>query len=253
MSFHYEKGGACCVVLETALPTVGFFDDRCYRHVQLRLKYCQQIYGMQIHAYALLPQEMWLLATPLHPRSISSSCAYLNRSYSEYFKRRFKRKVQVWRGSPQVVFLGDDLLVLECQKLIERLPLERGLTSHPGCYSWSSYCASAFGGADIVPCRHRAVRRFITRRRFEGYREYLMAPFHPARFDRLQAALQRGTPPVRRAVIQSDGELARQATAQPGPQPMAVQDNRGVREARRDYFINLSPRPCPAMPAQFCW
>lgn len=195
----HVQGIPRCVMMAAATPAAGFFDVDCYRHFRLRMAHCRPLYRLQIHAYVLLPMEVWLLTTPLCPRSIYNYCAFLNRSYSEYFNSRFRREVRVWRAEPRVSLLADDARVLECQKFIERQPLEQRLVPHPGRHAWSSFCATGFGGVgdkEELLSIHPAVRQFIAKKRLAGYRDYVMAPFPPGRLADLRGAFEQGvTPP----------------------------------------------------------
>ncbi|MGI9250079.1 MAG: hypothetical protein ACR2PR_02625 [Pseudohongiellaceae bacterium] len=177
---------ACCVLLTTTAPTAGFIDASCYDYFLLRMKNHRHIYRLQIHAYALLPQAVWLLLTPGYPNSITKFCTALNRNYSAYFNQRYRRNIQVWRNKPRVTLMPHNELTLECQKFIERQPLEQALTHYPGCYPWSSFCPTAFGEPHPLLSQHEITKQFITKHKLKGYREFIIMPFEQARLNYLQ-------------------------------------------------------------------
>lgn len=169
----------------------AFFDEACYDYYLLRLFNCLRIFDVQLHAYVLLPREVWLLLTPVRPRNMSSLVDYVNNGYSEYFNERFERDADVFRSQPLSAIIDSAKLYMDAQKLIERWPLASGAVEHPGLYRWSSYSANAFGGRPQNLTRHRFFEQFIddTESPMERYREFIAAPFGKRELARLEQRL----------------------------------------------------------------
>lgn len=172
----------------------AFFDELCRDYFQLRLLNCLKVYNVQLHAYALLPNEAWLLLTPSMPKSMLSMLAFVNDCYSEYFNERFARNSAVFQSRPHLAIVDNAQLLLDCQKMIERWPLGSGAVDHPGLYRWSSYTANAFGGRHQFLTRHPWFDEYIasTESPLERYREFIAEPFDSAH---LAALEQRLLPP----------------------------------------------------------
>ena len=52
------------VIVENKTTVTGFYDDACYRYYLLHLLNCLNNYQIKLHAYVLMANEIWLLATP---------------------------------------------------------------------------------------------------------------------------------------------------------------------------------------------
>ena len=98
----------------------------------MRLLNCLKVYHVQLHAYALLPNEAWLLLTPGMPKSMFSLLDFVNDCYSEYFNERFERNIAVFQNRPFLAIMDSAQLFLDCQKMIERWPFASGAVDHPG-------------------------------------------------------------------------------------------------------------------------
>ncbi len=169
----------------------AFFDEACHDYFQLRLLNCLKVYKVRLHAYALLPNEAWLLLTPGMPKSMFSLLDFVNECYSEYFNERFDRNTAVFQRRPFLAIIDSAQLFLDCQKMIERWPLASGAVDHPGLYRWSSYGANAFGGRHQFLTRHRWFEQYIaaTENAMERYREFVAEPFQAAELAELEQRL----------------------------------------------------------------
>lgn len=184
------------VIIKQKMLGTGFFDDACKEFYLCRLLNCQHAFHVQLHAYLLMEEEIFLLLTPLTPAGFNSYCRFLNKSYNGYYKVRFTREVQAWQNSETVCQLSSDSLILDCQKFIERYVLNCSNISHPGEYRYSSYCVNAFTYKPRYLKTQRAVRRFIERESngLERYREFIAAPFREEYERLLHSRLYFGQP-----------------------------------------------------------
>lgn len=183
------------IVYRGKVQGTAFFDEACHDYFQLRLLNCLKVYQVQLHAYALLPNEAWLLLTPGMPKSMFTLLDFVNRCYSEYFNERFDRNIAVFQSRPFLAIMDSVQLFLDCQKMIERWPIASGAVDHPGLYRWSSYTANAFGGRHQFLTRHPWFEQYIaaTENPMERYREFIARPFDAAHLTELE---QRLLPPV---------------------------------------------------------
>ena len=159
----------------------GFFDSACYQFYLLRLFHSLPFYQVQLHAYLLLPDRIWLLLTPRTTKSVAALMSAVNKAYAEYFSIRFNRHPRQWRRTHSQRVLASSAEVLECQKLIERTPIELGLVGHAGAWRWSSYGLNAFGGDAGFLARHPVVVKFFRRYSDPGqhYRAYINDTLKP--------------------------------------------------------------------------
>lgn len=93
--------------------------------------------SVAIHAYALLPSEVWLVATPSKAENLGRFMQALGRRYVAGFNRRHRRAGTVWAGRYRAAVV-DPRHVLDCLVYTESLPETRGLVAAAAGWPWSS-------------------------------------------------------------------------------------------------------------------
>lgn len=173
------SGKAYFAVIKQGTTGTGFFDDACKEFYLRRLLSCQNAYRVQLHAYLLLEEELFLLFTSFTPSGFDSFVRFLNKSYSSYYSIRFARTVRAWRDEASICLLPSDKLILDCQKFVERYVVDLGREVHPGRYRYSSYCANAFTLKSTGLKRHQVLARLLAEKSndLQKYRDFIAAPF----------------------------------------------------------------------------
>jgi putative transposase len=92
---------------------------------------------VQVHAYALLPQELQLLATPTEPGALGRLMQALGRRYVSAYNRRHGHRGSVWDGRFRSAVVEPGRTRLAVLQLID------GQAAEPG---WTS-CGPRTGGA----------------------------------------------------------------------------------------------------------
>ena len=172
----------------------GFFDDTCKEFYLRRLLQCQRVFHVQLHAYLLLDNRMFLMFTPETPSGFSAFTKFLAKSYNSYYSIRFERRVHAWQNSTTTCELSTDNLIRDCQKFIERYVIKHCDSMHPGEYHYSSYCANAFSLNPRYLSRHRAVEELLNNGHstLESYREFVATEFREGYEQYLQSRLLHG-------------------------------------------------------------
>lgn len=114
----------------SALGEVGVFADATDRRNFLAaLMEAAKAEGVQVHAYALLAQELQLLATPTQAGALGRLMQALGRRYVSAYNRRHGHRGSVWEGRFRcaVVEAGDQRLAV--LQLVDGQSAEPGLTS----------------------------------------------------------------------------------------------------------------------------
>lgn len=179
-SDNYQSGQTYVLRIESALCSQAFFDTACYEFYQVRLLNRARPLNIQLHAYCLLSETVYLMMTPMTPTGLHELLDSLNESYSEYFNLRFQRRRKVWQARTRLHPLPDNAICLDFQKYIERLPVDQNNHVHPGTHPWSSYSRYAFDRVDSHLTMHPRFQRF---RRMTGnpmgrYRDFIASPFN---------------------------------------------------------------------------
>lgn len=157
----------------------GFYDEACFQFYLARLASRLRYYQVALHAFLLLREHVWLLLTAPSPATIDRLIVGVDSTYCEYFNGRFRRSTSPRTNRRHYRCLPCQESVRIGQKYIEREPLRQGLVSHPGQWTWSSYCRNAFGGNTEFLTPHSAFISSRGERVLHScvYREFIAAPF----------------------------------------------------------------------------
>ena len=116
-----------------------FLDEADYQHFLNWLREAAQRLGVAIHAYALLPNRLHLLATPGDELALSKMMQAVGRHYVPYFNARHGRSGSLWEGRFRATVVEADRYFSHCAHLIEYQPLLAGLSTDISAYRWSSH------------------------------------------------------------------------------------------------------------------
>ena len=104
-------------------------------------------FDIAVHAWVFMTNHVHLLLTPTTASGISNSMQTLGRLYVWYFNHRYKRTGTLFEGRFKSSLVQNQQYLLACQRYIELNPVRAGMVTDPADYTWSSYCAHAFGQA----------------------------------------------------------------------------------------------------------
>ena len=131
-----------------------FVDDADYASFLAWLKTASKQFAIQIHAYAILPDRLHLLATPSDETGLGKMMQWLGRYYVPYFNAKHKRSGLLWQGRFKATVLEAGSYFLPCCVLIEEMPVRQHLVQDPSAYPWSS-CQHHLGmGIDPLVADH---------------------------------------------------------------------------------------------------
>jgi putative transposase len=151
-------------------------------------------FRVAIHAYALLPEHIALLATPSDEQGLSRLMQWVSRYYVPFFNAKYGRSGTLWGGRYKASVLDAPTWLLDCCRFIETLPVRAGAAAEPGDYRWSSFAHHAGTQADPLITDHPLYwalgntpfeREAAWRRRMEG-------GLSAAESERLASALRSG-------------------------------------------------------------
>lgn len=188
--------GTYLVLQREGVTGGGFFDTACIRFYHTRLVHRLRYYQSELHAYALLPDTIWLLITARSPRVVDRLLIGVNAAYGEYFNTRFCRATRPWAHYRRCSEITCPDFLPVCQKFIEQAPVRDGIVRHPGEWQWSSYCHNAFGGTAPWLTPHPDVaRRFrLTQSDHSRYREFIADSLIDPRANFLRNRVERNLP-----------------------------------------------------------
>jgi putative transposase len=113
-----------------------------------------RFYRVAIHAYALLPTQLQLLATPETEEGLAAMMQKLGRFYVPWYNAKYDRAGGLFEGRFRTAVVEPDRHLLMCSRFIELAPVREGEAAEPAAYPWSSYRHHAGVHADAVVTDH---------------------------------------------------------------------------------------------------
>ena len=111
-------------------------EDRCSYLAALQ----DALHGqaLQLHAYALRDDAVWLLLRPPSEAALSRMVQALGRRYVAAFNRRHGRSGTIWEGRFRAGVVQPGLPTLQALLLVDAWPSRHGLAPAPQASRWSS-------------------------------------------------------------------------------------------------------------------
>lgn len=116
-----------------------FIDEADYRQYLDWLREAARKHRVAIHAYALLPNRVQLLATPSDDEGLGKMMQAVGRLYVPYFNTRHRRSGSLWEGRFRATVIDAAAHFADCAHLLEHLPVQSGLSADMASYPWSSH------------------------------------------------------------------------------------------------------------------
>lgn len=113
-----------------------------------------RFYKVAIHAYALLPTQLQLLATPETEEGLAAMMQKLGRFYVPWYNAKYERAGGLFEGRFRTAVVEPDRHLLMCSRFIELAPVRESEAVEPAAWPWSSYRHHAGVHADAVVTDH---------------------------------------------------------------------------------------------------
>ena len=117
----------------------AFCDDEDYALFIDCLKTAARDHQLAIHAYALAPNAVQLLATPHAEASLPKAMQAVGRRYVAHFNRRYGRRGTLWEGRYRATVLEAERYFTLASCLLDLMPVRKSLSELPEGWVWSSY------------------------------------------------------------------------------------------------------------------
>ena len=124
-----QRGVAGTVIFRDAQDHAAFIDA---------LRSASADHRVAIHAYALLPDRIHLLATPHGGDGLSQTMQAAGRRYVQAHNRRHGRGGTLWDGRFRATVVEAGRHWLACRVYVEGAPVREGLAGDAAAYPWSS-------------------------------------------------------------------------------------------------------------------
>jgi putative transposase len=115
-----------------------FQDETDFQFMLGELRDLARRQDIALHAYALMPELFYLLATPGTGKALSLAMQALGRRYVRHFNRRHGREGTLWQARFRCTVIDPERHLLHSSLFVELAPVRAELVSDPVSYPWSS-------------------------------------------------------------------------------------------------------------------
>lgn len=136
-----------------------FVDTQDYACMKDLLREMGRRFGVEIHAFILLPNQVHLLVTPQTAESLPQFMQSLGRTYVRTFNNRHGRSGTLWEGRYRATVLEPQAWLLPAMVVLENQAVVQSLTGRAVDYGWSSARHNAGAQVDGMVRLHPAYWR----------------------------------------------------------------------------------------------
>ena len=215
-----------------------FRRDNDYLLYLLHLRELSERHGCDVHAYCLMTNHVHLLLTPSTPHACISLMRDLGQRYVQHFNRYYGRKGTLWEGRYGSFLVESARYVIACYRYIELNPVDAGMVSDPGAYSWSSYAANTGARVDAMIKSHAEFLALGSDApsRYSSYRRLIAEKLDPELVRQIEEAADSGYP-LASEVFKTD------LTARLGRKTEPGRPGRPEKKKKRDELPGLLSQP----------
>jgi putative transposase len=173
-----------------------FRDDEDYQRFLGWLKESAREFKVSVHAYALMPNHLHLLASPSTEEGLARMMQRVGRYYVPWFNQKYERLGGLFRGRFKTSLIDSERYFMMCSRYIEFNPVRNGAVGDPLDYRWSSYAHHAGVRQDSLIVDH-ALYWGLGNTPFQreaAYIELARQPLSPGELDSINQAVLKGWP-----------------------------------------------------------
>lgn len=115
-----------------------FHEDRDYGYFMRLLRKYSSTKNVSIYHWVIIPNHYHILLEINMPEELSSVMAGINKSYSNYYHKKYKTAGYLWQGRFGSRPIQKNKYLSTCGRYIERNPLRKNLVKYAEKYKYSS-------------------------------------------------------------------------------------------------------------------
>lgn len=115
-----------------------FLEAEDYQYFLRWLDESAQKFSVLLHAYALMPSHVQLMATPKDDDGLAKMMQWIGRHYVPYFNHKYNRSGTIWEGRYKTTIV-DPVQQVICAQYIELAPIIDQVVTEQEHYAWTSY------------------------------------------------------------------------------------------------------------------
>lgn len=131
-----------------------FREDEDFQRFLGWVKESAREFKVAVHAYALMPDHVHLLASPATEAGLAQMMQRVGRYYVPWYNAKYGRSGALFAGRFKTSLIDSDKYFMVCSRYIESNPVRSKLVSDAAEYAWSSYPHHVGVKADPVITDH---------------------------------------------------------------------------------------------------
>ncbi|MEO7494495.1 MAG: transposase [Massilia sp.] len=173
-----------------------FREPEDYQRFLVWLRESAREFGVAVHAYALMPDHLHLLATPSDATCLAQTMQRVGRFYVPWYNGKYNRAGSLFQGRFRTSLIEAQRYFMVCSRYIELNPVRTRMVAEPGEYPWSSYAHHAGIRPDPVITDHMLYWSLGNTpfQREAAYKEMVTQSLSKDELDTVSQALHKGWP-----------------------------------------------------------
>ncbi len=127
-----------------------FLCETDYKFYLRLLKKYKLKFDIQIFAFCLLSDAIYLILQPPNVKNLSIFITCVTQSYRLYLNARYSGKANVWQKKYRSFAIVTDDALFECVKYVESVPVRAKIVVNPAEYPWSSHSLRVSGRDNYI-------------------------------------------------------------------------------------------------------
>lgn len=173
-----------------------FFVKKDFQYYLALLQETSEKYNCHIHAYALMSNYVYILATSYADGGVSLMMRALNKDYVSYINKKYDVVGALWKSEFDSSLIDCNEYLLDCMRFIEEEPVRCRVKKQPEDYEWTSFNLNAIKVENSHLKAHEIYLNISDNenKRLQAYRNLFEKPLDCDTVENITTALNIGLP-----------------------------------------------------------
>jgi len=197
VKIHHNIPGIPLLIRQKSLKDEPvFFVKKDFQYYLTLMQETSERYNCHIHAYALMSDYVYILATPYTDGGVSLLMRSLNNDYVSYINRTYDVVGALWKSEFDSSLIDCNEYLLDCMRFIEEEPVRSNVIKKPVDYEWTSFHSNAIKENNVHLKAHELYLNISDDEniRLQAYRNLFEKPLDCDTVENITTALNKELP-----------------------------------------------------------